>query len=78
MSPDVIGPLSDPAKAAIAAKHLQAGKTVVVWDENAEALRRAVETLPSTPPGRLCSWSGSADSPALQAFIQEILDPTVK
>ena len=78
MSPDVIGPLSDPANAAIAAERLALGATVVVWDPDAEALGAAVADLPPTPPGRLCTWTGSGDDAGLAAFIEEVLDPPVK
>lgn len=78
MSAYVIGPLSDPEKAAIAASLLATGSTVVVWDPDGAALSRAVGSLAPTPPGRLCTWTGSGDDRALAAFIQEILDPPVK
>ena len=78
MDVDVIGPLEDPAKAAIAAKRVASGATVVVWDPDAAALREAVGRLPATPPGRVCTWTGSGDDAALKAFIEEVLDPTDK
>lgn len=78
MSVYVVGPLSDPAKAAIAANRLAAGSTVVVWDPDEAALGRVIGSLPPTPPGRLCTWAGSGDDQALTAFIQEVLDPPVK
>ena len=78
MSANVIGPMRDRRNAANAAKRLAEGATVVVWDEDGEALRRAVEGLPATPPGRLCTWVGSGDDEGLRVFIEEVLDPTVK
>ena len=78
MTAYVIGPVSDPEKAAIAAKRLTEGASVVVWDEDAEALGMALEKLPATPPGRLCSWVGSGSDEGLKALIQEVLDPPVK
>ena len=74
----VIGPIGDPKKAAIAAKHLADGATVVAWDVDGAALENAIAGLPRTPPGRLATWVGSSEDPALKAFIEEILDPTVK
>lgn len=78
MSVHVIGPLGDPAKAAIAAKHVSAGATVVVWDPDGTALREAVGRLPPTPPGRVCTWTGYGHDVGLTAFIEEVLDPPVK
>lgn len=78
MTAHVIGPVSDPEKAAIAAKRLAEGATVVLWDEDANALGSALEKLPPTPPGRFCSWVGGQDDEGLQALIEEVLDPTVK
>ena len=78
MDVDVIGPLEDPEKAAIAAKRLAAGATVVVWGADPDSLGSAVAGLPPTPPGRVCTWTGSADDDGLDAFINEVLDPTVK
>ena len=78
MTAHVIGPVSDPEKAAIAAKLLNEGASVVVWDENPEALGVALEKLPAAPPGRLSSWVGSESEEGLRALIQEVLDPPVK
>ena len=78
MGANVIGPMSDPEIAAIAAKRLADGATVVVWDPDSGALGDAVARLPATPPGRICTWIGSAGDEGLRAFIQEVLDPPVK
>ena len=78
MDVEVVGPLDDPEKAAFAANRLAAGAAVVVWAEDPEGLRAAVEQLPPTPPGRLCTWAGSRDDEVLAAFIKEVLDPPVK
>ena len=78
MTAHVIGPVSDPEKAAIAAKRLSEGATVVVWDEDADALGSALQAFPATPPGRVCSWVGAPDDEGLEALIGEVLDPPVK
>lgn len=78
MAVNVVGPLGDPEKAAIAANLLLSGRTVVVWDEDPAGLQSGLEALPRTPPGRLCTWTGHPSDAGLQAFISEVLDPPVK